>query len=202
MADQPQGAVAQGRWARLWTQPRSRWLLGIPAGGLLAFVIGAAAFYGGASAWHYTSSAGFCADACHEMSAFSTPEWRASVHYVNTKGLHAGCPNCHVPGPFVPMLLRKVQALGEGWGHLTGTIATREKYEAMRPRMAEHVWAYMKASDSRECRHCHDRTTMDLAKQDKPAQRAHERMAETGKTCIDCHKGVAHTLPPGVAEAD
>jgi nitrate/TMAO reductase-like tetraheme cytochrome c subunit len=26
---------------------------------------------------------------------------------------------------------------------------------------------------------------------------AHSSLAKSGKTCIDCHKGVAHTLPEG-----
>jgi cytochrome c-type protein NapC len=38
---------------------------------------------------------------------------------------------------------------------------------------------------------------MDLEKQDKSARRKHtpEYMKENDKTCIDCHKGIAHHLP-------
>jgi nitrate/TMAO reductase-like tetraheme cytochrome c subunit len=53
----------------------------------------------------------------------------------------------------------------------------------------------MKASDSRECRNCHTWEAMDPHKQ---TARAQEKMAEgqkEGKTCIDCHKGIAHSLP-------
>jgi nitrate/TMAO reductase-like tetraheme cytochrome c subunit len=40
---------------------------------------------------------------------------------------------------------------------------------------------------------------MDLEKQDKSAQKKHtaDYVRETGKTCIDCHKGIAHKLPKG-----
>jgi nitrate/TMAO reductase-like tetraheme cytochrome c subunit len=36
---------------------------------------------------------------------------------------------------------------------------------------------------------------------DKQSRRGREKMqdaAEQGKTCIDCHKGIAHKLPAGV----
>ena len=78
-----------------------------------------------------------------------------------------------------------------------GTIDTPEKFEANRLHMAESVWAKMKASDSRECRNCHDFDTMDLEEQDKSAAKKHslKRRMEKGETCIDCHKGIAHELP-------
>ena len=55
----------------------------------------------------------------------------------------------------------------------------------------------MKANDSRECRNCHTQESMDLASQDKSARKKHtmERRLEKGETCIDCHKGIAHSLP-------
>ncbi len=61
--------------------------------------------------------------------------------------------------------------------------------------MAEAVWAKMKATDSRECRNCHSVESMLLDEQQCRAARKHENMQEKGKTCIDCHKGVAHELP-------
>jgi len=37
---------------------------------------------------------------------------------------------------------------------------------------------------------------MDLARQNPRAASFHERLLFTGeKTCIDCHKGIAHRLP-------
>jgi cytochrome c-type protein NapC len=184
-------------WTRLFRPPASKWLLGIPAGALLFLLLGMGVYAGAGAAMHATSTVGFCADACHEMTAFAVPDWQASPHYKNAKGLQAGCPDCHVPGPAIPKFLRKVQALGEGWGHLTGTLATQAKFDAKKVEMARHVWAYMKASDSRECRQCHNAATMDLSAQDHSAQIKHARMKTSGETCIDCHKGVAHQVPPG-----
>ena len=48
---------------------------------------------------------------------------------------------------------------------------------------------------------------MDITKQSPRAAVAHQRFLFTGeKTCIDCHKGIAHQLPdmrgvPGLAVA-
>jgi cytochrome c-type protein NapC len=76
-----------------------------------------------------------------------------------------------------------------------GTIDTPEKYEEHRWAMANRVWDKMKASDSRECRSCHEFGTMDLSEQDRMARKRHSKAMDEGKTCIDCHKGVAHEEP-------
>jgi cytochrome c-type protein NapC len=61
--------------------------------------------------------------------------------------------------------------------------------------MATHEWARMKATGSQECRNCHNFDTMDARKQKPKAQKMHAEAKLTGKTCIDCHKGIAHLLP-------
>lgn len=185
----------------LWAKPRSRWLLGLPAGAFLAAVVGMLIYFGTAEFMHATSSTEFCTTACHEMAAFTVPEWKASAHYKNRIGTVAGCKDCHLPEPFVPKTIRKFQALGEGWGHLIGSIATQEKYDHEKTRMARHVWAFMKSNDSRECRVCHNAATWDLEAQDKSAQKKHQKMLTSGETCIDCHKGVAHVVPPGADDS-
>ena len=53
----------------------------------------------------------------------------------------------------------------------------------------------MKATDSRECRNCHDFMSMDYDKQEPRSSERHEQAEEAGLTCIDCHKGIAHRLP-------
>jgi cytochrome c-type protein NapC len=85
---------------------------------------------------------------------------------------------------------------------MLGTIDTREKFVAHRLELAKDVWATMKETDSRECRNCHSYVYMDLEKQDKAAQRKHspEYIAENKKTCIDCHKGIAHEMPEGAED--
>ena len=94
-------------------------------------------------------------------------------------------------------LIRKVQATGELYHHLIGTIDTPEKFESLRLDLAKSVWASMKATDSRECRNCHSVDSMDFESQVRPAQRMHKAAGEKGQTCIDCHQGIAHKLPAG-----
>jgi cytochrome c-type protein NapC len=58
--------------------------------------------------------------------------------------------------------------------------------------MAKRVWVRMKERDSKECRNCHDFKYMDPDKQKDRSVVKHEGAIEDGKTCIDCHKGIAH----------
>lgn len=194
-----ESASQRGFGAWLWQRPRRWFLLGIPAGGALAFLVGigfSGAFAGGVQ---FASTLGFCTS-CHEMS---TPyeELQKSVHFSNEFGIRATCANCHVPPSFLPGLMRHMEASVEVWGHLTGKLATPAKYEALRLEMAQTIWAELKANDSAECRSCHTQAAMALDKQDPIAAKRHspDYLAKTGKTCIDCHKGVAHTLPEGAA---
>jgi cytochrome c553 len=53
----------------------------------------------------------------------------------------------------------------------------------------------MQASDSRECRNCHEFSVMALENQARFAARIHGDAAEKGGTCIDCHQGITHKLP-------
>ena len=43
---------------------------------------------------------------------------------------------------------------------------------------------------------------MDLKMQESRARKRHVDALDEGKTCIECHKGVAHELPEGVYEAE
>jgi cytochrome c-type protein NapC len=98
--------------------------------------------------------------------------------------------------------MRKIQASKEVWGRITGTIDTKEKFEAKRLTLAQHEWDRMKANDSRECRHCHSFEGMDQDKQKQRSRKNHEMAQKDGKTCIDCHKGIAHQKPKGMPEDD
>jgi len=205
MTQQPSGpddSPASADRRSLWSRPSSKWLLGIPVGGLLMFLAGIVATNGFGAAMSATSSSKFCSSACHYMEEMALPELKASVHGANAAGVAASCPDCHVPKPLLAKTWRKVQAVREGWGHLTGVISTPEKYEANRARMAEDVWAAMKATDSRECRSCHDFANMKFEDQDRFAARKHKTAIAKGETCIDCHKGVAHKLPAGYADGE
>ena len=82
------------------------------------------------------------------------------------------------------------------------TISTKEKFEAKRLELAKRVWASMKATDSRECRNCHDNESMDFEKQESRSADKHEEGFDEGKTCIVCHKGIAHKLPKGTFDEE
>ena len=88
-----------------------------------------------------------------------------------------------------------MMAAKDVWGEIMGTIDTEEKFEQHRWEMANRVWAKMEATDSRECRSCHEFNSMDFSEQEKLSRKKHKRAEEEGKTCIECHKGVAHEEP-------
>lgn len=143
-----------------------------------------------------TNSTEFCIG-CHEMENNVYQEYVQTSHSSNRSGVAASCTDCHVPKEWGPKVLRKIYASNELYHAILGTIDTPEKFETHRLAMAERVWESMRETDSRECRNCHDYAAMDLELQDRRAGRRHdpEKLAETGKTCIDCHQGVAHELP-------
>ena len=186
---------SRGLAAWLWRRPQRWFLLGIPAGGLIAFVVGIAftgSFIGGLK---ITETDAFCTS-CHEMQQ-PFQELARSPHFSNEFGIQASCGNCHVPPAFLPGLWRHVQAYKEVLGHIGGKLNTPAKYEAHRLEMAQKIWAEFKANDSAECRSCHTPSAMAFAKQSPAAASSHQSLAKDGNTCIDCHQGVAHTLPQG-----
>jgi len=137
----------------------------------------------------------FCVS-CHEMRTNVFEELKTTVHYTNRSGVRAHCPDCHVPHDWTDKIARKMQASKEVWGKIFGTIDTREKFLDHRAELAAHEWARMKANDSLECRNCHSAESMDITRQSPRAVDAHQRFLFPGqKTCIDCHKGIAHKLP-------
>ena len=157
--------------------------------------IGGIVFWGGFNtAMEATSTLAFCTG-CHEMSDTVYPEYQLTIHYQNRTGVRAICPDCHVPKDWPHKIARKIQATGELYGKLIGRIDTKAKFEARRMQLAENEWRQMKASDSRECRNCHSFPAMEASKQRPKAQAAHASAQKEGKTCIDCHKGIAHLLP-------
>ena len=132
----------RGFAAWLWRRPKRWFLLGIPAGGLLAFIVGIGFTGGFFGALQYASTDKFCTS-CHEMSK-PYEELARSAHYANQFGVRAGCADCHVPPAFLPGLVRHIAAYKEVWGHLTGELNTPAKYENHRLEFAQKVWKELK----------------------------------------------------------
>jgi cytochrome c-type protein NapC len=151
---------------------------------------------GGAAGLAWTNTEKFCIG-CHEMRDNVYAEFKGTIHDANRSGVRATCPDCHVPREPGPLILRKMRASLELWGHLTGIVGTKEKFEAHRYMLAVRVWTRMKETDSLECRNCHHDDAMDSAKQSERAKARHAKMKTEGLTCIDCHFGIAHKEPEG-----
>ncbi|KLN61151.1 cytochrome C [Kiloniella spongiae] len=181
---------------RIWSsanRPAKHLSIGfLTIGGFVAGVM----FWGGFNtALEYTNTEEFCVS-CHEMGDNVFVELKPTIHYSNRSGVRATCPDCHVPHNWTDKISRKMQASKEVWGKLFGTINTREKFQAERRRLAGHEWDRLKANNSLECRNCHSTESMDITVQSTRAAEAHQAFLFTGeKTCIDCHKGIAHELP-------
>jgi cytochrome c-type protein NapC len=152
-------------------------------------------FWGGFNtAMEATNTEEFCIS-CHEMEDNVFEEYQDTIHYSNRTGVRATCPDCHVPREWHYKVVRKIQASNELLHKALGSIDTREKFEAKRLQLAQNVWRTMKATDSRECRNCHDMDSMDFGEQGRRAIKQHSEALDSNATCIDCHKGIAHELP-------
>ncbi|MBC5784114.1 NapC/NirT family cytochrome c [Ramlibacter sp. USB13] len=184
--------LAKRYWTVLW-RPSRYFSLGFLT--ILGFVAGIVFWGGFNTALELTNTEKFCIG-CHEMRDNVYQELQGTIHFSNRSGVRAKCSDCHVPHNWTDKIARKMQASKEVWGKIFGTINTPEKFEAMRRTLAEHEWERMKANDSLECRNCHLFQSMDFTKQSKRAVDAHSTQLASGdKTCIDCHKGIAHRLP-------
>lgn len=173
-----------------WFSTPSRIAIGVvislTVAGTIAFVVGFNATMA------HTNTLEFCSD-CHMNDV--VPEYKLSPHFTNRSGVRATCADCHVPHEFIPKMVRKVQAAQEVYAYITGQVDTNAKFNAARLEMAEREWARMKANNSAACRACHQFDAMDFTLQKSVAQRMHELAQKENKTCIDCHKGIAHQLP-------
>lgn len=138
-----------------------------------------------------TNTEEFCTS-CHEMASGPFVMLQDTSHFNNESGVRPTCSDCHVPVEFWPKMWRKILASREVWGAITGKINTNEKYLAHVGVMKGREVARLQANDSQECRNCHEVDRMILSQQTAKAQEFHQTMAREGKTCIDCHQGIAH----------
>lgn len=195
--------AALERYWQILRRPSAHFSLGfLTVGGF----VGGIMFWGGFNtAMEFTNTETFCTG-CHEMRDNPFAELKYTIHFTNRSGVRAKCSDCHVPHEWTVKMARKIQASKEVWGKIFGTIDTPEKFQAKRLELAQREWARFRANDSLECRNCHDYEYMDFTRQSLRAQHMHSTyLASKDKTCIDCHKGIAHRLPhipPGASPSD
>ncbi len=191
-----------GAMKRCWNalnRPSAKYsLLALLFVGFISGVI----FWGGFNtALEATNRLEFCIG-CHEMRDTVYQEYKETIHYSNRTGVRAICSDCHVPKDWTHKMIRKAKAAFEVWGKITGSIDTPEKFEARRMTLATHEWERMKAAGSRECLNCHNFDAMSSELQKQTPYKKHMAAKAAGKTCIDCHKGIAHQLPKEYKEED
>ena len=179
-------------WVTLSTPSKVFSLGFLTIGGFVAGII----FWGGFNtALELTNTEAFCTS-CHEMRDNVFVELQPTIHYTNRSGVRATCPDCHVPHNWTSKIARKMQASKEVWGNIFGTINTREKFVDKRLELAQREWTRLETNNSLECRNCHNLESMDFTRQSNRAMEMHSTQLQSGaKTCIDCHKGIAHRLP-------
>ncbi|MDR3525536.1 MAG: NapC/NirT family cytochrome c [Acetobacteraceae bacterium] len=163
----------------------------------LAFAFGGAVLGWGVfatwvSAIEYTSRTEFCIT-CHVMGDTVYPEYKKSSHFANQFGVHAGCPDCHVPQyNWILETQAKIATVGELYAFFFQGMDKVENFEKVRPELAKEVWGKFAASNARECRHCHDYSSM-IPEQQKPSARSkHADAAKINENCVECHKGITH----------
>jgi len=167
--------------------------MGTTIGAAIVFFVIGIMFWGGFNtAMEATNQETFCIS-CHEMEDNVYAEYKKTIHYANRSGVRATCPDCHVPKEWTHKMVRKIKASNEILHKVLGTIDTPEKFDNKRLQLAQNEWKRMKANDSRECRNCHDFESMSIAYQKPRAVKQHTNALQNGNTCIDCHKGIAHS---------
>jgi cytochrome c-type protein NapC len=146
-----------------------------------------------------TNTLEFCIG-CHEMRDNVYVEYKKTIHYTNRTGRARRLFRL----PRAEGLDAQDDPQDPGEQGSLGQDHRRhrypEKFAAHRLQMAESEWARMKANDSRECRNCHSFDAMDVEKQKLRGSKMHKIGIAEKKTCIDCHKGIAHTKPKGMKE--
>ena len=194
--------VPVSRWRKVrdfFLRPSSLSLVSVVGIGMISGLVFWGAFNTGMEA---TNTLEFCTT-CHEMRDTVFQEYKETVHYKNRSGVRAVCSDCHVPKDWTHKFVRKIQASRELYSKfVSASISTPEKFEDRRLELAQHVWQTMKDNDSHECRNCHSWDAMAPGKQHPRARAEMEKAQKEGKTCIACHKGIAHLLPKDYVEEE
>ena len=161
----------------------------------IGLIVGAGAVIATQVLVHVTGTDAFCGGACHSMQ-WVAKEHQQSVHVANRTGVHAGCHDCHIPREYPQVLWYKAKAgIRDAIQEARGVIDTEEKFNKERLRLAQSVWTEYKENDSKPCRQCHVFDAHVISKQKEFVRPMHEQALSRAATCIDCHKGVAHSAP-------
>ena len=181
---------------RVWrglASPSARWsVLSLL---VLGAIVGLVATVGTQVMVAVTGTDEFCGGACHSMQ-WVAAEHKKSTHGANRYGVGATCAGCHIPHDYPAKLWYKAKAgLKDAIAESRGVIGTEALFKKERKRLAEHVWAEYRDTDSANCRTCHVFTPEVLALQKGGPRKDHQNRFTEKKTCIDCHKGVAHEEP-------
>jgi nitrate/TMAO reductase-like tetraheme cytochrome c subunit len=181
-----------------WARKQWRFLL-VAVG---AMAVGWGSFAAWVSAVQYTSRTEFCIT-CHVMRDTVYQDYLKSSHYSNQYGAHAGCPDCHVPQyNWLEETKVKLGTIGELYAFFFEGMSNVANFEKARPELAKQVWAKFAASNARECRHCHDYSSMKMDQQPPSARSMHTDAWAKNENCVDCHKGITHKnfyTPPAEA---
>jgi len=194
-------AIVKGSLRRIWqalARPTARYSLGalLVVGGL----VGGLLTWSAGWAINATEQTEFCLS-CHEMKTFVLPAHQTSPHFANRTGVRADCADCHVAKGLAGRLAHKARLANEVWLNWQGVIATPERYAARRHALVQRVWARMEADGSQACKTCHSHAAMAAHEQSPEAAAMMKWAVGKGShTCISCHKGVSHTLPPAWVE--
>ena len=115
------------RWLRT---PSAKWsVLALLAAG---FVIGSVGVIGTQVMVAVTGTNEFCGNACHSMQ-WVAKEYQESGHHINSKGVQAGCHDCHIPHDYPRLLFYKARAgTKDVIGEMAGTISTEDKLRRKR----------------------------------------------------------------------
>ncbi|MBY5993515.1 NapC/NirT family cytochrome c [Ferrimonas balearica] len=167
----------------------------------VGIAIGVVGYFVSQQVLHATSTDEFCMT-CHSNHSLKD-EVLASSHGNNRAGIVVECQQCHIAQEPFNYLVKKIIVSKDIWGYLTiDGFNTQEWLDANRKEQADLALVYLRKIDSSTCRNCHNHVYEDQPEAMKTmARRMHERNFAKDpadrKTCVDCHKGVAHPYPKG-----
>jgi thiosulfate dehydrogenase len=174
----------------------------------LGALIGVVAVFAAGKGIQVAGTNEFCSTACHTMKP-SADAYRKSVHFANAVGVPATCSDCHIvyesdrskgAWQWLQLVAFKAQVgVTDLVDEMRGTISTPERWEAERARLGKQVRAFVKKTDSRTCRGCHE---LGAFRSGSMYQLVHGKMIEAKDVdCVSCHPGIAHVYDKPPANA-